>query len=170
MKIQIILVLALLMSGQIFVSCEDKDYPAGLPEYDHHYYIVYVPNNNTQVIVNRNQTALLKFPVQFYSSFTRDYDAVAHYSLVNPATGDPAVVGVDFDIVNKEGNTIPSVNGKYSITFPKAMKATDTVYVKLLNNPVPGRRVIEINLEDNITDSYRVDVFSTAFRRPLAID
>lgn len=170
MKTQNILIVLLLLCGGLFVACEDKDYPAGLPEYEHHYYIVYVPNNNAQVAVNRDQTNLVKFPVQFYSSFTRSYDAVAHYSLVTPATGDPAVLGEDFEIVDKDGNNIQSVNGKYAITFPKAVKATDTIYVKLLNNPLPGSRLVEINLEDNIATDYRVDIFSTAHRRPLLIN
>ena len=68
--------------GFIFSSCEKKDYPAGLTELEHHYYALFVPNNNTAVTVSRSQTALLKFPVQFYSTFTRDYDAVAKYAVV----------------------------------------------------------------------------------------
>ena len=50
----------------ILASCEKKDYPKGLEELAHHYYALFVPNNNTAVTVSRSQTALLKFPVQFY--------------------------------------------------------------------------------------------------------
>ncbi len=170
MKTRNILITLLLLTGGMFVACEDKSYPAGLPEYEHHYYIVYVPNNNSQVTVNRDQTNLVAFPVQFYSSFTRSYDAVAHYSVVTPNVDNPAVLGEDFNIVDKDGNVIQPTNGKYSITFPQAKKATDTIYVKLLNNPEPGTRVVEINLEDHITPDYRVDIFSTAFRRTLQIN
>jgi len=171
MKTQNILIAALLLSGVLFTSCEDKDYPAGLSEYEHHYYIVYVPNNNSGVTVNRSQSELLKFPVQFYSEFTRNYDAVAHYSVVTPDGVDAAVIDEDFQIVDRDGNAIqPDGNGKYSIVFPQAIKAKDTVYVKLLNNPAPGTRVVEINFEDNITPDYRVDIFSTAFRRTLTIE
>jgi len=42
--------------------------------------------------------------------------------------------------------------------------------VKLLNNSKPGRRTVEINLVDNIQEKFRVDVFSTAFKRTLNID
>ena len=171
MNTRTILIALLLMAGGLFFACEDKDYPAGLPEYEHHYYIVYVPNNNSAVTVNRSQTELLKFPVQFYSSFTRSYDVVAHYAVVTPEVPNPAVLGVDFEIVDGNGNAIqPGSDGRYAITFPQARKATDTVYVKLLNNPAPGTRVVEINFEDNITPDYRVDVFSTAFRRTLNIE
>ena len=152
-----------------FFSCEKKDYPAGLPEYEHHYYIVFVPNNNTQVNVQRNQTALLKFPVQFYSNFTRSYDAVAHYAVVTDGITNPAQAGVDFNIVDKNGSVIQPVDGKYSFTFPQSKKATDTVYVKLLNNTAPGTRKVEIQLQENKTEEYYVDIFSTAFRRPLEI-
>lgn len=166
-----ILITLLLLSSSLFYACEDKGYPAGLPEYEHHYYIVYVPNNNSTITVNRNQTELVKLPVQFYSEFTRSYNAVAHYSVVTPDVPNPAVLGVDFQITDSQGNTLtPDNNGKYAMTFPQARKAKDTVYVKMLNNPEPGARVVEINFEDNITPDYRVDIFSTAFRRTLTIE
>ncbi|MEJ5054842.1 hypothetical protein [Sphingobacterium sp. MYb382] len=157
----------------VFTSCEDRDTPAGLPEFEHHYYIVYVPNNNSAVTVKRNQEALLKLPLQFYSEFTRDYDAVATY-VVNtqglPNTTVPAVLGEDYEIVNEAGQRIQPEDGKYKIVFPKAQKAEAAIYVKLLNNSKPGRRTVEINLVDNIQEKFRVDVFSTAFKRTLNID
>ncbi len=161
----------LLLCSGLFFACEDKSYPAGLPEYEHHYYIVYVPNNNGTVTVNRSQAELVKLPVQFYSEFTRGYDAVAHYAVVTPDVPNPAVLGVDFQVVDSDGNTLqPNNEGKYTLTFPQARKATAAVYVKLLNNPEPGTRVVQINFEDNITPDYRVDIFSTAFRRTLTIE
>lgn len=171
MKIQNIFLILFLLSGGLFSACEDKSYPAGLAEYEHHYYVVYVPNNNSAVTVNKAQAGLVKLPVQFYSSFTRTYDAVAHYAVVSPNVANRAVLGVDFQIVDRQGNTLqPNGDGKYPLLFPQARKTTDTVYVKLLNNPVPGRRIVEINFEDHITPDYRVDIFSTAFRRTLNID
>jgi hypothetical protein len=170
MKIQKI-ILGLLLSTGVLSGCEDKSYPAGLAEFDHHYYVVYLPNNNSAVTVRKNQAELLKLPVQFHSSFTRPYDAVAKYAVVKPNIANPASLGVDFQIVDKQGNTLqPGTDGKYSMVFPQAKKTTDTVYVKLLNNPAPGRRIVEINFEDNLTPEYRVDIFSTAFKRTLNID
>jgi hypothetical protein len=67
MKNKIILLLALVLPA-LLTSCEDKEYPAGLPEYDNHYYIAYVPYSNSKVTVTKNQTALVKFPVQFNSA------------------------------------------------------------------------------------------------------
>lgn len=153
----------------LLFSCEKKDYPAGLHEYDHHYYLAYIPNNNSQVSVNRSQSALLKFPVQFYSSFSRSYDAVAYYGINNTGIANPATVGVDFAIVDKNGNPIQPVNGKYSFTFPRAERAMDTIYVKLLNNPAAGTRKTEIQIMENLAGQYNVDIFSTAFRRPIEI-
>ena len=168
MKTTIYITLMAIIAGVFFTACEDHDYLLGKPEYDHHYYIAFVPYNNTQASVNRNQTTLLKFPVQFHSSFTRSYDAAAHYKIVNPAT-NPAVPGVDFDIVDKNGAVIQPVDGKYSITFEKSVRRKDTIYVKLLNNVAPGVRSTEIQLMENITSEYRVDTLSTAFRRPIRI-
>ena len=154
----------------ILASCEKKDYPKGWDELQHHYYAIFVPNNNTAVTVTRSQTALLKFPVQFYSTYTRDYDAVAKYAVVTGGITGPAQRGVDFNIVDKNGNTIPSTDTTYSIIFPKAVQAMDTIYIKLLNNPAPGVRKFEIQILYNITSQFDVDIFSTAYRRPVTIN
>jgi hypothetical protein len=45
----------------------------------------------------------------------------------------------------------------------------DTIYIKLLNNPASGSRKMEVQLQDNITDKFDVDIFSTAYRRPVEI-
>lgn len=160
----------ILISVTLLASCEKKDYPMGEDELAHHYYAIFVPNNNTGVTVQRNQTALLKFPVQFYSSFTRDYDAVARYVVTTHGINNPAQRGVDYNIVDKNGTVIPSSDTSYAMTFPKAVKTMDTIYVKLLNNPVTGSRRFEVQIVDNITNQFRVDNFSTAYRRPVTIN
>jgi hypothetical protein len=162
-------ILAAFIAAMFLFSCEKKDYPLGLHEYDHHYYAAYIPNNNSQVSVSRSQSALLKFPVQFYSSFSRNYDAVAFYAVVTTGIPNPAEVGVDFAIVDKNGNPLQAAGGKYSMVFPKAEYAMDTIYVKLLNNPAPGTRKAEIQIQENKAGEYNVDIFSTAFRRPIEI-
>lgn len=154
----------------ILSSCEKRDYPMGVEELEHHYYAIFVPNNNTGVTVSRSQTALIKFPVQFYSSFTRDYDAVAKYAVVTGGLSGPATNGVDFNIVDKNGTVIPTADTTYTMTFPKAIEAKDTIYIKLLNNPAPGVRRFEIQILENITSQFTVDFFSTAFRRPVTIN
>ena len=136
---------------------------------EHHYYAVFVPNNNTGVSVNKNQAALVKFPVQFYSVYKREYDALAKYAVVKTGITNPAVVGQDFNIVDRNGNVIPSADSTYTMLFPKAAQASDTIYIKLLNNPAPGTRRIELQMMENKTDKFYVDIFSTAFRRPLEI-
>ncbi|NCU03348.1 MAG: hypothetical protein GXC73_05115 [Chitinophagaceae bacterium] len=152
------------------VACEKKDYPVGLSEYEHHYYAIFVPNNNSAVTVSRSQAALLKFPVQFYSTFTRSYDAVARYAVTTAGMNNPAVRGQDFDIVDKNGVVIPSADTSYNIIFPQAKQAMDTIYIKLLNNAAPGSRRMEIQILENKTAQFYVDVFSTAFRRPVTIN
>jgi hypothetical protein len=154
----------------ILDACEKRDYPAGVPELEHHYYAIFVPNNNTGVTVTRTQTALLKFPVQFYSTAVRDYDAVAKYAVSTAGIAAPAIRGQDFNIVDKNGVVIPSADTTYTMIFPQAKQAMDTIYIKLLNNPAPGVRKMEIQMLDNITDKFDVDIFSTAFRRPVQIN
>ena len=163
--------LLIAFSGMMLIaSYEKKDYPKGWDELQHHYYAIFVPNNNTAVTVQRSQAALLKFPVQFYSTYTREYDAVAKYAVVTGGITGPAQRGVDFNIVDKNGVVIPSNDTTYSIIFPKAVQAMDTIYIKLLNNPAPGVRKFEIQIQDNITPQFEVDIFSTAYRRPVTIN
>ena len=152
------------------MACEKKDVPNGLPEYEHHYYAVFVPNTNAAVTATRSQTALLKLPVQFYSAYTRNYDAVAKYAVSTSGITPAAVRGVDFNVVDKNGNLIQSSDTTYTMVFPQAIQAMDTVYIKLLNNTAPGARKFEIQILDNITDQFEVDIFSTAYRRPETIN
>ena len=152
------------------MACEKKDYPNGLPEYEHHYYAVFVPNNNSAVTATRSQTALLKLPVQFYSAYTRNYDAVAKYAVSTTGITPAAVRGVDFNVVDKNGNVIQSSDTTYTMVFPQAIQAMDTIYIKLLNNTTPGARKFEIQVLDNVTDQFEVDIFSTAYRRPVTIN
>lgn len=164
-------IILMVLNVLALASCEkDKETAAGIPELEHHYYGLFVPNNNTAVTVTRSQTTLLKLPVQFYSTFTREYDAVAKYAVTTSGITPPAIRGVDYNIVDKNGTTIPSSDTTYSIIFPKAVQAMDTIYVKLLNNTATGVRKFEIQLLDNITTQFDVDIFSTAFRRPVTIN
>jgi hypothetical protein len=152
-------------------ACNKVDYPAGLPQYDNYYYIGYLPWNNSTVTVDRAQSALVKFPVKFYSSFVRSYDAVVHFKLDTAGISSAAVAGKDFNIVDKNGNVLQAVGDSvYAITFPQAKQALDTIYVQLLNNPAPGTRTVDIDLVMNKTDQYTVGTFSQAYRRPLKIN
>lgn len=151
-------------------SCEKRDYNrGGLPEYDNHYYAAYIPNDNSTVSVQRTQATPVKLAVQFYSAFTRSYDAVANYSIVTTGIANPAVLGQDFNVVDKNGNVLQPANGKYSMVFPQAKRAMDTIYIKLLNSTVAGTRKMEVQMVENQNDQYYVDIFSTAFRRPVEI-
>ncbi|MCD2425271.1 hypothetical protein LQ567_20965 [Niabella pedocola] len=155
----------------ILASCEDKDYPKGVEEYAHHYYLVFYPNTNDTVKVQRSQTALLKLPVQFYSAFTRDYDAVAYYIADTARISNRAVRGTDFEITDRNGNTLqPDAGGRFSITFPKAKQAKDTIYVKMLNAAAPGSRRVTIGILGNTTGQYTVDTFAVGHLRPLVIN
>lgn len=153
----------------LVIACEKKEYPKGLDEYEHHYYIVYVPNTNDTVRINRSQSTLVKLPVQFYSTFVRNYDVKAYYRVETSGINNPAVLGVDFNIVDKSGNVLQPQDGRFSFSFPEARQAKDTVYIRMLNNPVPGTRRAVVKLIGDNTSQYVVDTFSTAHRRPLVI-
>lgn len=153
-----------------FTACEDRDYPAGLPEYENYYYAGFLPwNNTTTASVSRTQTALVKFPVQFHSAYVRSYDADATYSLVTTGITNPAVLGQDFQVVDKNGVALQSPSGLYKLTFPQAKALVDTIYFKVLNSSVAGTRRIEINIVKNETSQYTVGNFSQAYKRFLEV-
>ena len=155
-----------------FAACEKDDPigPVGLPEYENYYYAGFLPWNNTGTeSVFRNQTTLVKFPVQFHSAYVRNYDAEAKYTLVTTGITNPAVVGQDFNFVDKSGNVIAGNNGVYTLKFPQAKALIDTIYVKVLNSSIAGTRKIEINIVKNETGEYTVGNFSQAFKRFLEV-
>jgi len=157
----------------LFSSCDKLETdPIGVPGLENYYYAGFfsIPWNNTGTAsVLRSQTALVKFPVKFHSSYLRDYDPSAQYSLITTGITNPAVVGQDFEVVDKNGNRILPANGLYSLVFPKAETKIDTLYFKVLNSPLAGTRRIEINLVTNTTQQYTVGTFSQAFKRFIEI-
>jgi len=172
-SLNIQLIAGLLFSLTIFSACEKTDTdPIGAPGLENYYYAGFfsIPWNNTGTAsVLRNQTTLVKFPVKFHSSYSRSYDAAAQYALVSTGITNPAMVGADFEVVDKDGNKITPNAGLYSLVFPKAETKIDTLYFKVLNNPAVGTRRIEINLVQNTTGEYTVGTFSQAFKRFLEI-
>lgn len=152
------------------MACEKRDVPRGLPEYEHHYYTVFVPNTNGDTAAIRSQSFLLKLPVQFYSAYTRNYDAEAKYVVSTAGFAAPAVRGVDYNVVDKDGNVLPSTDTTYTMVFPQAVQKKDTIYLQMLNNTAPGARKVSIQILDNITDQYEVDIFSTAYKRTVTIN
>ena len=166
-----LLVLLAVTGSLLGASCNKVDYPSGLPEYENYYYAGFLPWDNKVIEVDRSQSEPIALPVQFHSAYTRNYDAVAHYKLTTDGITDAAVVGVDFDIVDKAGQPLQMQGDSvYTMTFPQAKAAYDTIYVKLLNNPAPGSRQINIDLSLNETEQYTVGIFSQAYRRPIKID
>lgn len=164
---------ALSILSVFFTSCDKVDTdPVGVSGLENYYYAGFfsIPWNNTGTAsVARNQSTLIKFPVKFHSSYSRDYDAAAQYSLVTTGITNPAVVGQDFEVVDKNGNKIAPSAGLYSLVFPRAEAKIDTIYFKVLNNSLAGTRRVEINLVQNTTQQYTVGTFTQAFKRFLEI-
>lgn len=165
--------MGILSTLTLLSACDKVDTdPVGAPGLENYYYAGFfsIPWNNTATAsVLRNQTALVKFPVKFHSSFSRNYDAAARYSLITTGITNPAVVGQDFEVVDRDGNRLSPDAGQYALVFPRAEAKIDTLYFKVLNNTAPGTRRIEINLVQHTTGEYTVGTFSQAFKRFLEI-
>ncbi len=166
----------------MFTACEHRGYPDGLPEFEHYYYAGFIPWNNDTVTVEREETELIKLPVHFHCEYIRKYDVQVRYFLKTSGIDHPAREGVDFEIVDRNGNKITAASaGVYEMTFPEARKGYDTIYVKPLAVNAADTRVIRIELceGDNIhasesesrinhvTGDYTVATFTQAYCRPL---
>lgn len=168
----IIYLIAFAILAVVFTACkkEDDNAKKGLPEYENYYYAGFLPWNNTGTeSVLRTQTKLVKFPVQFYSAYVRDYDAAAQYTFVTKGITNPAIAGQDFTVVDKNGNPITAVNAIYSLNFPQAKALVDTIYIKVLNSTVAGTRKIELDLIKNTNEKYTVGTFTQSYIRFLEI-
>jgi hypothetical protein len=153
-----------------FTACEDRDYPAGLEEFENYYYAGFLPWNNTGTeSVFRTQTTLVKFPVEFHSAYVRDYNADYNFTLVTTGIANPAILGQDFNFVDKSGAPLVAANGIFTRTIPQAKAMVDTIYVKLLNSSVAGTRKIEIDLVKKEAGQYTVGTFTQAFKRFLEV-
>lgn len=165
-----ILFIASLTLGLVSCEKDDPEGPVGAEGYENFYYAGFLPWNNTATeSVPRTQTTLVKFPVQFHSAYVRDYDATANFTLVTTGIAAPAILGQDFNVVDRAGNPIQANNGVYSLNFSQAKAKVDTIYLKVLNSAVAGTRRIEINLVKNESAQYTVGTFSQAFKRFLEI-
>jgi hypothetical protein len=167
MKKKLIL-FGMILAVAVISACEKHDYAAGADGYDNIYYASFVPYNNTLISVARTSGTVI-FPVQFHSAYTRSYDAVVNFKIDNTGITNPAVLGQDYNVVNKAGTVLTPTNGKYSITFPKAVQYRDTIYIKLLNSTVAGTRKVQFQLTKTNTSEYKVDTLSTSYIRPLEI-
>lgn len=162
-------------------SCSEEEWSNGDPAMEHIYYIGF-ENWGTfknDVTFNVNQGQTVEVPMQFYSEFVRDYDAVTYYYVVSDLQR-----GVDYDIVNESGASVqPDGNGAYQLVWPKAQKGVKNVYVKALNgnkgnltlqtfNPNAGVTLSNQDVESTIqhTESqYEVRIFTQNYKVKVTI-
>jgi hypothetical protein len=161
----------------VLVGCDNNNnWGDGDPSMEHVYYIGFQDwsaklNNSTQYNVNHGDT--IGIPVQFYSERVRSYDAVTYYYV-----SGSLVRGTDYEIVDKSGAVLsPDSNGAFSLTWPKAIKGIQRVYVKALNKigsftllTFDPNAAIPISAADvstttnNKTDKYEVRAFTQNYK------
>lgn len=109
----------------------------------------------------------------------RSYDVVTYYYVTNELQR-----GVDFEVVDANGQVLqPDANGALSLTWPKAKKGVQSVYIKALNGAKgsfklqtfdPNSTVTLSNQDvsstiQNKTDDYEVRVFTQNYRAKINI-
>lgn len=162
-----------------FISCDNDDWDTD-PALEHVYYFCFEdwgPSNNynkNAVVYDVLQGETVKIPVQFQSERIRSYDITVYYYVSAAATD--LIRGVDYEIVDANGSALtPDTNGGFVMTFPKAQKGVQNVYVKALNgakgsfnvqtfNPNDGEIKYPDNIINNATKDYEVRGITTNYR------
>lgn len=117
-------------------------------------------------------------PIQLHSERVRSYDVTAYFWVSNSGTS-ALVAGTDYTVVDESDAPLTLSDGKYSLTWPQAVKGTQVVRIKRLTatagvllvntlDPAKGTPVIteESYIEstrNNLTGDYEVRGLSHDF-------
>ena len=179
MKKLIILFTALLAISSLFVSCNKDDWSGGDPAYDHVYFVGFQDwgNFKNNVVYNVNQGDTVGIPIQFYSENPMKVDVITDYYIAGDLQPE-----TDYKITDAEGNELmPDADGIYTLTWPKATKGVQRVYIKALTSGSTGSFWIETfdpeaaegisytNLINNKTENYEVDAFTENYKVKINI-
>lgn len=199
----------ILLSGIVSCRKEVPNYPEG---YDRIYYSYFDyiyddlgnPTLSSQTItLDKASEDQVEIGVKFMSAIERDFDIEVRMYIRNSSwflskmkagnltQEDLAVPGVDFTILDEEGNALTPVRTDslmyYSLTFPNAKKETRKLYLKSLNNQVyqnqryawlslcltypsyETEEELKTNVINHVEDNYQVNTITKSWLRSIII-
>lgn len=134
MKNKIPTLAAIAIATLLLASCEDKinTWGDGDPALEHVYYVGFYKSTiyNAKLSYNPAQEDTADVPVQLHSERVRSYNVTTYVWVTD--TAKPAVLspGVDYIVLGDNGAAIsPSSSGAYSLTWPQAIKGTQTLKI-----------------------------------------
>ena len=142
---KIIFILALLLSGISLTSCSDDEWGNDNPMMEHIYYyglgnVKYPGGNELKYTVKQGNT--LEIPTYFFSAFIRNYNPEVWYY----TTSDDLTLGVDYIVVDEDGNAInPVHDGGYLMVWPNAKQGIQNVRIQALSGKKGTLRVLTQN-------------------------
>lgn len=178
-----ILLIAIPFLCMLLASCEKDHWGNGDPALEHVYFVGIrdlVGLNNNAVVVNVAQGDTTSVPLQFFSERVRSYDVVTYYYV-----GGTLQRGVNYEITDQNGNILtPDANGAFTLTWPKAVKGVQRVYIKaknagkgsftiLTSNPNAATPITSADVSttvNNKTDQYEVRTFSQNYKATVNIN
>lgn len=164
------------MIACVLTSCGDDDWGGGNAEMEHVYYFGFenwgeTANdfNKNAVVYNVAKGATVSIPVQFHSERVRPYDVTVYY-YVSSAEAD-LKRGTDYEVTNEAGQALtPDANGAFALTFAKAVKGVQSIYIKAGNtagtfkvltfDPNAGAIKHPDNITNSRTNDYEVRAFT----------
>ena len=139
-------------------SCGDDAWGNDNEEMAHVYYIGFEDwgtfKNDVKFDVAQGETVAI--PMQFYCEFIRPYDVETYYYVAGNL-----MRGTDYEIVDTNGTVLqPNADGAFVLTWPKAKKGVQNVYVKALNGNTGSFNLQTFDPNSDVTLSNQ-DVAST---------
>ncbi len=178
-----ILFVAISLFCMLLTGCEKDHWGDSDPALEHVYFVGIrdlVGLNNNAVAVSVAQGDTTSVPLQFFSERVRSYDVVTYYYV-----GGSLQRGVNYEITDQNGNILtPDANGAFALTWPKAVKGVQRVYIKtksagkgsftiLTSNPNAATPITSADVSttvNNKTDQYEVRTFSQNYKATVNIN
>lgn len=172
------IIFIMLVFGTLFASCNEDDWSNDNLNMEHVYYYGFQDwgNLKNNVVYNLTQGETVAVATQFWSEYTRSYSPKVSYYVSNVPGKEDLILGVDYQIVDKDGNSIrPNDSGSYEMIWTNAVKGIQYIYVKALNGKKgsirlltfdPAKTMDNMDIESTIivkTDQYEVRAFTENF-------
>lgn len=187
---KLIYILLALTTMLYTVSCDDDAWTTD-PDKEHIYYVgfhkSYSNSENLQYQIATDGTAQWRWyvsasvnkaweitstdgissniPIDFHSERVRSYNVVTYFWVSNSGTSD-LILGTDYIVVDESGTALNLTDGKYSLTWPQAIKGTQNIRIKRLSSK---KGVLKVNTLDPAkgTPSITTDTYIEATRNNL---
>lgn len=130
---KILFIVMAIAASCTFTSCSDDEWGNGDPAMEHIYYVGFEDwgKLKNDVVFNLKEGESVAIPIQFHSERVRSYDVVTYYYV----SSSGLTYGTDYQVTDEAGHLLqPDDKGAFLLSWPKAVKGIQKVYVKGLKS------------------------------------